>query len=235
MFKSQTITVNPSTPTQVNNPVTAAAPFTDPGTSDTHTAYWNWGDGNTTTGTVTESNSSGSVTGTHIYSVAGVYTIILTVTDNDNASSSQEFQYISVYNPTPQGLFAANRIFTSPAGAYPQNSNLTGQVKFGVTAKYQGTSINGDVSMDFQQANLEFDATSLTVLVTSNGQATLRGTGTINGSGNYSLLVTGLDGAQDAIRFQLKDQSQTVIYDSQIGAADTVTPTTLVTGQIIIH
>ncbi len=224
----------PTTPIQVNTSVTASANFTDLNTLDTHTASWNWGDGIVTPGTVTE--SSGSVSDSHTYTAAGVYTITLTVTDNSGAIGTSIFQYVSVYNPTPQGLFTGNRIFSSSAGAYPQNPNLTGQVQFGVTSKYQDTLLIGKVSMNFRAANLEFDSTSLTVLVVSDGQATLRGTGTINGTGNYNLLVTGLDGTQDAIRFQIKDQSGTVvIYDSQPGAPDTDTPTTSAIGQIIIH
>lgn len=225
----------PTTPIQVNTTINASANFTDQNIFDTHTASWDWGDGDTTVGTVTESNGSGSVSDTHIYTTAGVYTITLTVADNNGATGASIFQYVSVYNPTPQGLFTGNRIFSSPSGAYPQNPNLTGQVQFGVTSKYQNTALIGNVSMNFRAANLEFDGTTLTALVISNGQATLRGTGTVNGSGNYNLLVTGLDGPQDAVRFQIKDQVGTVIYDSQLGAVDTATPTASVTGQIIVH
>ncbi|MBI2405521.1 PKD domain-containing protein [Candidatus Microgenomates bacterium] len=227
--------IAPSTPVEVNMAITASASFTDLGILDTHTASWDWGDGNITVGTVTKSDGSSSVSDTHTYTSAGVYTITLTVTDDDNGMSTQTFQYVSVYNPTPQGLFTGNRIFSSPAGSYPQNPNLTGQVQFGVTSKYQDTSLIGKVSMNFKVANLEFNSTSLTALVISDGQATLRGTGTVNGSGNYNFLVTGLDGPQDAIRIQIKDQSGTVLYDSQLGAADTATPTASVTGQIIVH
>ena len=225
----------PTNPIQVNTTISASANFTDLNTSDTHTASWNWGDGTITPGTVTESSGSGSVSDSHTYTVAGVYTITLTVTDNSGSAGTSTFQYMSVYNPTPQGLFTGNRIFSSPVGAYPQNPNLTGQVQFGVTSKYLDTAIIGHVSMNFRAATLKFDATTLTVLVTSNGQVTLRGTGTINGSGNYNFLVTGLDGLQEAVRFQIKDQLGTVIYDSQPGAVDTATPTASVTGQIIIH
>lgn len=225
-------------PVQVGTETNATANFTDGNAADTHTAVFDWGDGLTSSGTVTENNGSGSVSGNHIYLAAGVYEVRLIVTDNNNASDSEIFQYFSVYNPTPQGLFTGVRIFQSPAGAYLANSNLTGQVRFGVTAKYQGTGINGDVSMNFNAANFEFNATSLTVLVTANNKATLRGTGTVNGSGSYTFMVTGLDGGSgdDFVRFQIKDSSNNVVYDSQPGAADTIDPTTFVTaGQIIVH
>ena len=108
--------------------------------------------------------------------VSGVYEITLTITDNSNASDIEVYQYISVYNPTPQGLFTGVRKFNSPANTYPANPSLTGQVEFGITAKYQGTDLKGDVQLSFDAANFEFNSTSLTVLVTANGEATLRGT-----------------------------------------------------------
>jgi len=224
-------------PIQVNNSITASASFTDTNAADTHTASWNWGDGNTTTGTVTESNGSGSVSNSHTYTTAGVYPITLTVTDNNGASGSQTFKQLSVYNPTAQGLFSAGQKYTSPTGAYLQNTNLTGTVRFGLSYKYQGTmpADNRQFSMDFNEANLHFNATSISSLVISNGIGTLTGSGTLSGySGSYNFLVTGSESAK-TIRIQIKDSSNNVIYDTQPGASDTATPTTSVTGQVLAH
>ena len=80
----------------LNALVTASAPFTDPGTLDTHTATWDWGDGSTSAGTVTESQGSGSVTGSHAYGKPGPYTVSLTVTDADGASSTGSAQSVKV-------------------------------------------------------------------------------------------------------------------------------------------
>jgi len=161
--------------------------------------------------------------------------VTLTVTDNGGLNGSSTYQYISVYNPTSQGLFSAGSRFTSPAGAYPQNSSLTGDVKFGLSYKYQGTVPVGDKQfmMNFKDANLTFNATTISSLVISNGMATLRGTGTINGAGNDTFLVTGVDGG--GIRVKIADSTNTVIYDSQLNAADTATPTTTITGHVIAH
>src|SRR5207249_107684 len=49
------ISVN-SNPVQVNTADSVSASFSDPNTSNTHTASWDWGDGNSSSGTVTESN-----------------------------------------------------------------------------------------------------------------------------------------------------------------------------------
>src|SRR5260370_1093790 len=235
------ITVTTS-PTQVNTAISASASFTDLDTSDTHTASWNWGDGNTSSCppnssqcTLTETNGSGSVTGSHTYTTAGVYTVTLTVTDNHGAQGTATYQYVSVYNPTAQGLFSAAHKFTSPAGAYTQNSSLTGDATFGLSYKYQGTMPASDrqFTMNFKAANLLFNATTISSLVISNSMATLTGTGTINGSGSYNFLVTGVNGAD--IRVQITDSSNNVIYDTQPGAAITATPTTSVTGNVVVH
>src|SRR5205814_2316897 len=73
----------PSDPTSLNTAINTSVSFTDPGTLDTHKSTWDWGDSSTSAGTVTESNGSGSVAGTHTYTTAGVYTVSVTLTDDD--------------------------------------------------------------------------------------------------------------------------------------------------------
>jgi hypothetical protein len=235
----------PTSPTQANTSVSTSATFTDGDTTDTHTATWDWGDpinGNPdiTSGTVTEPNGStpGSVTGTHTYTAAGIYTVSLTVTDNDGANSSSTYQYVSVYNPTSQGLFSAGQHYSSPAGTYTANTSLTGTVRFGLSYKYQGTMPIGDrqFTMNFNAANFTFNATSVSSLVVANNRATLTGSGSgiINGSSHsYNFTIIGDNGG--GIRIQITDSSNNVIYDTQPGAATTATPTTSVTGNVIAH
>ena len=56
------------------DPVSFAGAFTDPGVADGYTIAWALGDGATATGTLTP---------THAYTAPGVYTVALTVTDDD--------------------------------------------------------------------------------------------------------------------------------------------------------
>lgn len=237
-----TITVTPN-PVQVNNAISASANFTDPGVLDTHTASWNWGDGNTTTGSVTETNGSGSVSNTHTYSTAGLYTVTLTVTDDDGLSATSTYQYVVVYDPSA-GFLTGGGYYLSQAGWDTQNTQVSGQVNFGLNAKYTtGNNIpTGQTELNFKEGNINLHSTSYAWLVVSGAKATLKGTGTINGSGNYTFLISAIDGSQtggqNLIRVKITDPSNNnnVIYDTQSGSADIADPTTALTnGSIKVH
>lgn len=68
--------------------VSTGADFSDPGIFDTHIVIFDWGDGNTSVGSVTENGGSGSVSGSHSYGAAGIYTVTMTVMDNDGGSAT---------------------------------------------------------------------------------------------------------------------------------------------------
>lgn len=68
---------------QLGDTVPLVAPFSDPGSNDTHTCVIDWGDTTVTTGTVTEVAGSGACSGTHVYSSNGSKTITVSVADDD--------------------------------------------------------------------------------------------------------------------------------------------------------
>ncbi|MFN6105816.1 MAG: PKD domain-containing protein, partial [Planctomycetaceae bacterium] len=69
--------------------VTYSLPFSDAGTADTHTASIDGGDGTSSTGTIAEASGVGTAFGAHVYTTSGNFTITITVTDDDGASTSQ--------------------------------------------------------------------------------------------------------------------------------------------------
>jgi hypothetical protein len=80
--------------------------FTDNGTQDTHTATVDWGDGSGTQAvTVTEANGSGTLSANHTFADNGVYTVRVTVIDDDGGSVSSTFQVtVNNVNPTLTGV-----------------------------------------------------------------------------------------------------------------------------------
>jgi PKD repeat protein len=69
------------------DPLSFSGTFTDPGAYDTHSATWTWGDGQSSAGLVTEENippdATGTVLGVHTYMDDGIFTVTLTVGDDD--------------------------------------------------------------------------------------------------------------------------------------------------------
>jgi hypothetical protein len=231
----------PLTPVQVNTVIAASAAFTDPGSSDAHTASWNWGDGSTSAGTVSETNGSGSVTGGHVYTAAGVYTVTLTVTGNDGCSGESVFQFVVVYDPDA-GFVTGGGWINSPAGAYTADPSLTGKANFGFVSRYRhgATVPEGQTEFRFSVANLNFHSSNYEWLAVAGARAQYKGTGTINGAGNYNFMLTAIDGQVSGgggvDKFRIKIWGSGVIYDNQVGAGDDATPTTaLGGGSIVIH
>lgn len=73
------------------NTASFSGSFTDPGTLDTHTIEWDFGDGST---------SSGSLTASHVFADNGVYTVKLKVTDKDGAIGEDILQ-VTINNVAP--------------------------------------------------------------------------------------------------------------------------------------
>lgn len=63
--------------------------FTDVGRLDTHLATIAWGDGASTNATIAELNGSGTLAGTHLYAAGGIYTVSVTLSDDDGGTVIQ--------------------------------------------------------------------------------------------------------------------------------------------------
>src|SRR5207247_1617835 len=93
------ITGRPAGPVLLGTSITTSAQFSDPGGAGHHSATWDWGDGTTSSGTLAEANGTGTVAGTHSYTAAGTYTVMLTVTDRGGKSGRETLQWVVVYDP----------------------------------------------------------------------------------------------------------------------------------------
>jgi hypothetical protein len=212
----------PLDPVMMDVLVQISANFTDPGVLDTHTALVDWGDGAITDGLVSEVNGSGSVAASHVYTAPGVYAVLLTVTDKDSASDQSMYEYIVVYDPNG-GFVTGGGWIDSPAGAYQPDPSLTGKATFGFVAKYKkGASIpEGNTEFQFRVAGLNFKSTSYEWLVVNQGgtNAQFKGSGTINGQGEYKFMIWATDDDPDTFRIKVwyeENGAEVVVYDNGV-------------------
>ncbi len=185
----------PSEPVASNLAVSVSANFTDGDTADTHIATWDWGDSSDSEGIVNEGAGTGVARGTHTYSVPGVYTLKLKVQDNRGGSGEATYQYVVTYDAS-SGFVTGGGWIDSPLGAYAADPSLTGKATFGFVSKYKkgATAPTGETQFQFKVADLTFHSSSYDWLVIAGARAKYKGTGTINGSGNYGFMITAIDG-----------------------------------------
>jgi hypothetical protein len=79
--------------------VNLSGSFMDVGREDTHTATIDWGDNTVEAGIVAEVEGFGNVTGSHIYQDSGVYTVTLTVTDDDGGVGKDSIRVSVLKSP----------------------------------------------------------------------------------------------------------------------------------------
>ena len=224
----------PIDPVNLAEFVNVTVTFEDPADFDNHQVTIGWGDT-----TITNSSIRGSTaTMVHKYTSSGVYTIIATVTDSKGQSAQEIYQYVVVYDPDG-GFVTGGGWIMSPEGAYTPNPSLTGKATFGFVSKYQkGAKVpTGNTEFQFKVADLNFKSTSYDWLVIAGTKAQYKGSGTINGLGEYKFMLTAIDGSPDKFRIKIWDSaSDDVIYDNQLGAIDTAEPsTTIQGGSIVVH
>ena len=230
-------------PVQVDNPVSLTATFTDPGLNDTHTATFDWDDNTTTDYSLI--NGDREVTGTHTYTEAGVYTVTLTIEDDDGGADSEVFRYIVIYDPDG-GFVTGGGWIISPEGAYTADPTLTGKANFGFVSKYkQGQQTpTGNTEFQFKAGDLNFHSSDYDWLVIAGHKAMYKGTGTINGAGNYGFMISAIDEdltpSTDVDLFRIKiwdkDDGDAIVYYNLMGGDDDADPETEIGGgQIKIH
>jgi VCBS repeat-containing protein len=247
--KTFTITVTPvndapvitafSGPTQllgVGGSVSVTGTFTDVDLGDTppdsHTGTIDWGDGTTAPATIASaSGNTRNFGGSHTYATAGVYVIEAYIQDSGGLGSEATYQVV-VTDPNA-GFVTGGGWINSPSG----------KAALGLVSKYTKGQSTPDGNTEFQAAGMNFKSTSCDWLVIAGAKAQYKGSGTINGSGDYAFMVTIIDGSRrsksgpDMFRIRIWNKATgSVMYDNQPNAPDTADPTMAVGGgSIRIH
>jgi PKD repeat protein len=146
----------------VHETVNCAGTFFDPGTLDTHTTGWNFGDGATSSGPAA----------THSYDAAGTYTVTFTATDDDNGAG-QATATVTVQT--------AQQALTSIAGYVQNLKSLNNGQKNSLIAKLDASSASigrGNSTAATNQLNAflnELQADLSTGKISSDDMTALRG------------------------------------------------------------
>jgi PKD repeat protein len=151
-----------------------AGSVTDPGTLDTHTYTWDFGDGATAEGTLTPS---------HAYAALGEYTVTLTAVDDDGGEGSDTL-LVSVVNRPPDvelgepvSLVEGEALSRKGSFTDPGSDSWTGEVDYGLGDGFQPLSLDPDGTFLLEQVYHDDGAYTVTVKITDEydavGEATL--------------------------------------------------------------
>jgi parallel beta-helix repeat protein len=180
---------------------------------------------------------------------AGVYDLCVRGTDAYDNPGPEECILLVVYDPEG-GFVTGGGWIDSPEGAYVPDPSLTGKANFGFVAKYKkgAQTPEGQTEFMFKVADLNFHSDSYEWLVVAGAKAKFKGTGTINGEGEYKFMLTGIDADLnesdnfEVDRFRIKiwdevDDTEHVVYDNGLGADDDDdnATTEIGGGSIVIH
>ncbi len=235
----------PVEPIALGGNALVTATFSDVGTLDTHTCTFSWDDGTADDVVALVGTGNTSCAAPHTYAGTGVYQVTVTVDDDDTGTVGSTFDFVVVYEPSG-GFVTGGGWIDLPAGAYVADPSLTGKATFGFVSKYKkgATTPTGQTEFQFQAASLNFHSSSYDWLVIAGHKAMYKGTGTINGIGNYGFLLSAIDAKLtlsteiDLFRIKIydKDNGDEVVYDNQLGGEeDSDASMAINKGAIVIH
>jgi hypothetical protein len=214
---SVTIPINP---VELGSLIMVRAAFSDPAGVDDepYACSIDFGDGSDA--------KPGSVTGMECryagyeYLRPGIYQVTVDVSDDygDTGSKSAD-EFVVIYDPEG-GFVTGGGWIESPAGAYKSDQNLIGKASFGFVSKYKkGAQVpTGNTEFQFKAGDLNFHSTNYDwLVVTGSDYARFKGTGTINGEGEYKFMVWAGDREPDTFRIKIWEEVEgveTVVYDN---------------------
>ncbi len=187
-------------------------------------------------------------------SVVGVHSAYLTYKDGMDKVYTSGIVYLVFYDPSA-GFVTGGGWINSPidqSGERPYMA-VSGRANFGFVSKYEkgANKPSGNTEFQFQAGGMNFKSSNYEWLTVAGNRAQYKGSGTINGFGDFGFMLTAVDGdlsttkTDDLLRIKIWDKSSgKVVYDNllngnQDGGNDpsllTENSGTRITGSIVIH
>ncbi len=192
--------------------------------------------------------------GTYTFNIPGqsanLYEVYAEAGEN---CSESEHVFLPIYDPNGGFVTGGGWIESLVNMDYPY-MQVGGKANFGFVAKYKNgknnmNEVDGNTTFQFKAGDLNFKSTSLedmSLIISGGYKATYKGSGTINGSGDYKFMVTVIDaevapssyGESDLFRIKIWDGGNNVMYDNNDNSNNTenADPSTAISGgSIVIH
>ena len=160
----------------------------------------------------------------------GIYDLCVVATGAADNASDPSCIMLVVYDPEG-GFVAGGGWIDSPEGAYIPDSSIVGKANFGFVAKYNKKTNDpeGNTEFVFRAAGLNFHSESYDWLVVNknDARAQFKGSGAINGDGDYTFMLWATDADPDT--FHIK------IWEEDDGGNVTDSTQAIGGGSIVIH
>jgi hypothetical protein len=164
---------------------------------------------------------------------AGVYTLVVCAEDEAENYAESEPVFFVIYDPEG-GFVTGGGWIESPEGAYRPDPSLTGKANFGFVSKYKkgAATPTGNTEFVFKAGDLNFHSSSYDwLVVTGSNYARFKGTGIINGYGEYRFMLWAGDNP-DTFRIRIWEEDD---VGSEFDVYDNGFDQDIMGGNIIIH
>jgi hypothetical protein len=213
-------------PAAINSPINVSANIDDSSTGGSIISYAEYSIDNGTSWTALDAadgiynETKEGVMETINLINPGIYDLLIRAADNKGNISDPVSATLVSYNPL--GIFMANNCWiNSPEGAYTADASLKGKAAFYINARYleNATMPTGNLEFYFEEANMSFYSNNYNWLVVNQDGmgAQLKGSGTINGKGNYQFMLYTAKGTPDTFHIKIwleENGGNNIIYDN---------------------
>jgi PKD repeat protein len=189
-------------------PIAVQVAFSDPGVDDTHDCTFDWGDGTTSTSAA----DLGECAASHEYASGGIFTITVTVTDDDGAGDSASANVI-ITDPAAGFVTGGATVLVGEDDVVPAGVAIGDAVRAEFNVRYRQNASTPSGEVNVRIGDLRLRSVSLDwLVVTAGDEAAFSGWGRFERSGPLHAFQIGMvdDDTADG-----EDRIEVTIWDAE--------------------